>query len=195
MPEVNINHFPVLRKTEITIPEISVENFNSWKRIFSAPDQEAGSALTEGLLRLVAVIAIIVSLAGGIFLYYRYQQRITEDLQADRPSSEKIVALEFDLDQDGLTVIEELKAGTNSENDDTDFDTVPDGWEVAHALNPLAFDDAEEDADDDGLKNIEEFSFQTNPKNPDTDADNISDGIEVSEGFNPAGPGLITTGS
>jgi hypothetical protein len=61
---------------------------------------------------------------------------------------------------------------------DTDGDGMPDGWELAHGLNPLV-NDASLDADGDGLTNLEECQHGTNPSSPDTDGDGISDAEEL----------------
>jgi alpha-tubulin suppressor-like RCC1 family protein len=45
-----------------------------------------------------------------------------------------------DSDMDGLTDIEESDLGTSPTNDDTDRDTLPDGWEVENGRNPLVAD-------------------------------------------------------
>ena len=41
---------------------------------------------------------------------------------------------------DGLTALEEFTAGTSPANDDTDRDTLPDGWEVENGRDPLVAD-------------------------------------------------------
>lgn len=46
---------------------------------------------------------------------------------------------------------------------DTDGDGMPDGWEIAHGLNPN-LNDAGEDVDGDGLTNWQEFIAATDPK-------------------------------
>ena len=47
-------------------------------------------------------------------------------------------------------------------DDDDDNDGMPDEWEIAHGLDPMA-DDASEDLDGDGLSNFEEYTNGTNP--------------------------------
>ncbi len=83
-----------------------------------------------------------------------------------------------DQDGDGLTALDEFKAGTDPTNPDTDDDDMPDGWEVKNGLNPLV-KDANEDADGDGLKNIDELTAGTKANVPDTDEDGLTDGGEV----------------
>ena len=45
-----------------------------------------------------------------------------------------------DADNDGLTALEEFNLGTSPTNDDTDRDTLHDGWEVENGRNPLVAD-------------------------------------------------------
>jgi hypothetical protein len=45
-----------------------------------------------------------------------------------------------DSDMDGLTALEEFNLGTSPTNDDTDRDTLPDGWEVENGRDPLVAD-------------------------------------------------------
>lgn len=89
-----------------------------------------------------------------------------------------------DLDNDGLSNIDEYTAGTNPNNKDSDGDIMQDGWEVQYGFNPLV-NDAANDPDNDGLKNIDEYNAGTNPKNPDTDGDTMPDKWEVQYGLNP----------
>src|SRR5713226_1031088 len=64
---------------------------------------------------------------------------------------------------------------------------MPDGWEVAHALDPRV-NDANNDPDNDGLTNLQEYQLGTDPNNADTDGDGMPDGWEVAHGLNPLDP-------
>jgi hypothetical protein len=50
---------------------------------------------------------------------------------------------------------------------DSDFDGMPDEWELKYGLNPNA-DDALQDADGDGFTNLEEYLALTNPRDADS---------------------------
>ncbi len=92
----------------------------------------------------------------------------------------------LDLDQDGLTNLEEYLANTfpnatdtdsddlsdydevnvyltEPNNADSDFDRMPDGWEVSFSLNPLNADDAQLDLDSDTWSNVIEFFGNSDP--------------------------------
>lgn len=73
-----------------------------------------------------------------------------------------------DSDDDGLDYINEFKHGTFPNNNDSDNDGMPDGWEVTYNLNPQA-NDASIDTDNDGVNNLAEYQAGTNP-NPEADA-------------------------
>ena len=51
------------------------------------------------------------------------------------------------------------------EADDSDNDGIPDDWETAHGLDPLAAADAAADNDQDGLSNLAEYYAGTDPRN------------------------------
>lgn len=70
-----------------------------------------------------------------------------------------------DFDNDGLTNINEFKAGTYPNDADTDNDGMQDGWEVQYCLNPLV-DDAKGDLDGDGFNNLKEYEEGTLPNDP-----------------------------
>jgi clumping factor A len=92
---------------------------------------------------------------------------------------------QYDSDSDGLPDYDELAyIGTDPYNPDTDWDSMPDGWEYWNSLDPLSYD-AENDPDGDNLLNYQEYSANTNPNYPDSDGDNMPDGWEVSYGLNP----------
>ncbi len=67
-----------------------------------------------------------------------------------------------DIDEDGLTQLEEYSSGTDPSAVDTDEDGMPDGWEVDNGLDPLT-DDSNEDPDTDSYTNIQEYLAGTDP--------------------------------
>ena len=94
-------------------------------------------------------------------------------------------AAALDDDVDGLTNQEELAAGTDPENSDTDGDGLDDGLEV----NTFGTDPLLEDTDADGLNDGEEVNiFATDPNDPDSDNGGAPDGDEVLDSTNPADP-------
>ncbi len=90
-----------------------------------------------------------------------------------------------DPDADGLGNNAEETAGTDPFDPDSDADTIPDGYEVRHGLNPLADGDAVGDPDHDGVNNLTEFLSGANARNWDTDADGMGDHFEIEHGFDP----------
>ncbi|TFG02924.1 MAG: trypsin-like serine protease [Promethearchaeota archaeon] len=96
-----------------------------------------------------------------------------------------IIKIDFDLDGDGLTNMEEINLGTDMYNPDSDFDNLNDGDEV----NLYGTDPLNSDTDGDSLSDAEEiFVYETNPINYDTDSDGISDGWEIKYNLNPLSP-------
>ncbi len=71
-----------------------------------------------------------------------------------------------DLDNDGLTNLEEFAAQTDPNDADSDSDGMPDGWEVDHDLNPNDYADASLDADNDGVSNLNEYLSATDTEAP-----------------------------
>ncbi|MCP4848678.1 MAG: right-handed parallel beta-helix repeat-containing protein, partial [Verrucomicrobiaceae bacterium] len=67
-----------------------------------------------------------------------------------------------DMDEDGLSNLEEYVAGTDPSFRDTDRDGMSDGWELQNGLNPLEAD-ALGDPDGDNLVNLEEFEAGVSP--------------------------------
>lgn len=77
------------------------------------------------------------------------------------------LAVDPDPDADGLASELEKRLGTDPHKPDTDGDGLPDGWEVAHLLNPLAVegsDGAKGDPDQDQFNNLAEYLSGTDPR-------------------------------
>nr|WP_319395378.1 S8 family serine peptidase [uncultured Desulfobacter sp.] len=83
-----------------------------------------------------------------------------------------------DIDEDGLTQLEEYNNQTDPTAADTDEDGMPDGWEVDNTLDPLT-DDSTLDLDDDTYTNVQEYLAGTDP------ADGSDHPIPVSAGNSP----------
>ncbi len=79
-----------------------------------------------------------------------------------------------DLDNDGLTNLQEQSLGTDPLNSDTDDDTLNDGYEV----NTLKTNPLSKDTDNDGLEDDSEVKLGTNPLLADSDGDGKPDGNE-----------------
>jgi hypothetical protein len=115
-------------------------------------------------------------------------------------------ATDLDDDNDGLSDIDELTAGTDTLNPDSDGDGLNDGDEVhTHLTDPNSTDtdgdgltDYDEvvthltdpnlvDTDTDGLSDYDELngSPATDPLVADTDGDGLNDGDEATAGSNP----------
>lgn len=106
---------------------------------------------------------------------------------------------------DGLTNLEEFRAGTDPQDSDSDGDQLLDGEEVNGTLNPFQGDQAGDaatgapglttnpliaDSDSDGLSDFEELDdangSMSNPLTNDTDGDQLLDAYEVANGLDPA---------
>jgi hypothetical protein len=95
-----------------------------------------------------------------------------------------------DVDLDNLLDGPEVEIyHTDPFNNDSDSDTIPDGWEVENGLDPLV-DDAHDDADGDTLDNLFEFELGTSPILVDSDRDGYSDDWEYNNGFDPLDPSV-----
>jgi hypothetical protein len=96
-----------------------------------------------------------------------------------------------DPDEDGLSNDQELIAGTDTNNPDTDGDDLLDGEEVLNlGTNPLS-----RDTDGDFLSDWEEVhTYGTDPTDADTDGDGIPDGQEITSGTDPLATAVPTAG-
>ncbi len=175
--------------------------------------------------------AIVFSLFGGLFS--RVTQTImpvtTENLpQKDEddfgvPSEwlskynvtlDNFIDAELDIDNDGLTLLQEYEYHTDPTKSDTDGDGYADGTEVANGYSPSGeglmdtnkndipdkwekdnigtlVSDKFDDADGDGLGIYDEYIFDTNPQKADSDSDGYNDGDEINNGYDPSAPGDV----
>lgn len=101
------------------------------------------------------------------------------------PSNSRVVSYmrSADSDGDGLSDSDELLAGTDPLNPDTDNDGNSDYYEVklrgSDPLDDLDFVDLNLDLDQDGLLDTDEYDDGTNLRRADSDADGLPDGYEV----------------
>jgi len=71
----------------------------------------------------------------------------------------------LDGDFDGVAT-SDMGAYEYNPDQDADGDTMPDGWEYRHGLDPTNAADATADGDGDGMNNRGEYTADTNPTNP-----------------------------
>lgn len=96
-----------------------------------------------------------------------------------------------DLDNDGLTNLEEYNYGTDPNDPDSDGDTLEDGAEVAGAGQRPPTDPSDPDTDGDGLGDevesntgtwVDATDTGTNPADVDSDGDGYTDDVESNSG-------------
>jgi hypothetical protein len=133
----------------------------------------------------------------------RFEQQVTKtqplntDSDSTRTSSndadDGVVDGAEDFDEDFLRNRYEYLSDTDPFDEDTDGDSLPDGFEYRYKgidpTNPDTDEDSvrddAEDLDGDGLSNIEEYENGTDPSMNDTDTDNISDARELDINTSP----------
>lgn len=98
----------------------------------------------------------------GLSDYYELFVSITDPLKTE--TQKGIKDSKLDLDEDGLTLIEEIELETDPILTDTDYDGLSDGEEVKiYKTNPLQYD-----TDYDGLSDYDEIILDLDPLKKDT---------------------------
>jgi hypothetical protein len=133
----------------------------------------------------------------------RFEQQVAKtrsrnaDSDSTRTSSDDaddgVVDGAEDFDQDFLRNRYEYLSDTDPFDEDTDDDSLPDGFEYRYkGVDPTNSDtdgdsvrDDAEDLDGDGLSNIEEYENGIDPSMNDTDGDNMSDARELDINTSP----------
>jgi hypothetical protein len=188
----------VVGKSESGIREDIGKHFERKKEI-PLKKKKKNVLLKFGLI-LFIIGSILVAIILFVYLIFfrnndankNDQNKAEESVETtENDNIDKDIYENQDEDGDGLTTIQELELGTKTNEIDSDYDSIPDGWEVIYNLDPLEYNDALEDGDEDKLTNVEEYKYKTDPGNSDTDKDGYSDGDEVSNGFNPEGKGKL----
>ena len=87
-------------------------------------------------------------------------------------------AYDADADGDSLVSWEERMLGSNPNSNDSDSDTLPDGWEFIHQFNPVVAADAAGDADADGISNLWEYKLGYSPRLTDSNGNGMNDASE-----------------
>ncbi|RLG45282.1 MAG: hypothetical protein DRN81_02255 [Thermoproteota archaeon] len=109
---------------------------------------------------------------------YNYTLTVYDEVGSKATDTVYITIL-MDSDLDGISNIDEIGIyGTDPFNNDTDFDLMPDLWEIQYGLVPTA-NDSLGDLDSDNLSNVDEFFEGTDPTDDDCDSDLLPDGDEV----------------
>lgn len=91
-----------------------------------------------------------------------------------------ITSAEQDIDNDGLSNLQEYLLGTDPKHKDSDRDGIEDQKELELGTLPNIAD-----TDRDGLLDGQELVLGTQPLNSDSDHDSVADGKEVDEKFDP----------
>ena len=152
------------------------------------PEDESGNGIPDGLETLDNQLPSFAKYRIGadplkedtdddnLTDYFELMQLgLITDIGSNDTDGDGILDEDEDIDEDGLTNLEEQNYGTDPLKPDTDGDTLNDSFEVnIFGSNPLLVD-----SDDDGLEDDSEFRLGTNPLNPDTDGDGTPDGNET----------------
>jgi len=155
------------------------------------------------------------TIGGGTFHLYGLTNQVVDVADADGdglpdafeaehtdPESATALNAADDLDNDGLTNLQEFENRTDPNNADSDGDGLKDGDEIAGAGSRPATSPTSADTDGDGLSDLVENNTGvfvsasdtgTDPVRVDTDGDGASDGVEVASESDPNDDGDLPT--
>ncbi len=168
LPDVATEHLPlqVERTTHPTLPNIHIlphtplyRRRTFWLGLFTV----VGLFLVWGFISTIRTQNDIESRQSNV--------RLTQTKQA--LSSQTATAVS-DVDNDGLSFIEEINLRTDPQQADTDFDGLSDFDEV----KLLRTDPTNFDTDGDSVSDGAEVMLGTSPNNPDSDGDGIPDNVD-----------------
>ena len=152
------------------------------------PEDESGNGIPDGLETLDNQLPSFAKYRIGadplkedtdddnLTDYFELMQLgLITDVGLNDTDGDGILDEDEDIDEDGLTNLEEQNYGTDPLKPDTDGDTLNDSFEVnIFGSNPLLID-----SDDDGLEDDSEFRLGTDPNNSDTYGDGTPDGLRT----------------
>lgn len=156
----------------LSAPEDGAAESNSPEPTISGQEGNQGATGGEGDLLLPVAAST--------------EPTLTPSPSSTSPAAGGADAEVLDVDQDGLTAVEEKFYGTDPNKIDSDEDGFNDGEEIRSGYDPLG--PGKLDSDNDGFADPEEREFGSDPFNPDTDGDGYSDGDEIQNGYNPLIP-------
>lgn len=191
------NH--LLARNQITATDVDVglsNDYHHFEMVYD-PDRDAVDALVDGQLLFEGYTGSAWTGVTGVFwgsgqssarkqtLFHEVSFETAPDTDNDglpdmieRRAANATNPYNADSDEDGLSDLDELNAGTDPNDEDSDDDGLGDGFEDYFGFDPL-ISDADTDAEPDGLTNTEEQLAGTDPTKADTDGDGLSDGDEV----------------
>lgn len=178
--------------------EVGAPSSGRWARLAAPLARRLGplAAKRQGLLPLAAAGVLLAVLGAALLLSGPGQVGQSQEIDLlDARTDERLAII--DTDDDRLSDLAEIEAGTNPALADTDGDGMGDAWEVNNArLDPVSntycpdalVADAARDCDGDGLSNIAEMLAGTDANEADVDRDGLPDGVEVASGSDPFTP-------
>lgn len=150
------------------------------------PENEAGNGILDGMETFENQLpSFVISRIGadpfvndtdsdGLTDYFELTELgLLTDIRGGDSDGDGVPDEQEDLDNDGLTNLEEQTHGTDPLSADPDRDGLTDPQEISVGTNPRLAD-----TDVDGLSDGSEQRLGANPLNPDSDGDGTSDGQE-----------------